>query len=86
IDMRSLKPLPKDSQETMESGQKLFKEKGMQRSAVIVNNALLALQFKRLAKESGIYEWERYLDASKLPDWENIATNWLKNGTDPDKL
>ncbi|MCK5075569.1 MAG: hypothetical protein KAR38_04290 [Calditrichia bacterium] len=85
IDMRNLKPLPKDSQETMETGQKLYKEKGMQRSAVILDNALVAMQFKRLAKGSGIYEWERYIVASEHSDWEDIAINWLKNSVDPDK-
>ena len=33
---------------------KLFKEKGMTRSAVIVASAMLKMQFKRIAKETGI--------------------------------
>lgn len=48
--MRNLKSLPQDAQNEMEKGQKLYKEKGMQRSAVVIANTLIALQFKRIAK------------------------------------
>jgi hypothetical protein len=82
IDMRELKPLTADAQEVMVSGQMLYKEAGMQRSAVILNSATLTMQFVRLAKTSGIYAWERYFDASSDPSWEDKAINWLKNGVD----
>lgn len=85
VDMRNLKPLPQDAQNEMEKGQKLYKEKGMQRSAVVLANTLIALQFKRIAKETGIYEWERYIDASKVQNWEDIAIKWIVKAEDPDK-
>lgn len=85
VDMRNLKPLPQDAQNEMEKGQKLYKEKGMQRSAVVVANTLIALQFKRIAKETGIYEWERYIDASRVQNWEEIAIKWIVKAEDPDK-
>jgi len=84
VDMRTLKPLPRDAQEVMESGQKQFKMKGMQRSAVVLENAITTAQFKRIAQESGIYQWERYFDASKSPDWERKAVEWVRNAADPD--
>lgn len=59
VDMRTLTPLPPDSQEHMQEGQKLFKEKGMVRSVVVLANSITKMQFKRLAQASGIYEWER---------------------------
>ena len=34
--------------------------------------------------ETGIYEWERYIDASKTPKWEEIGIEWLVNNIDPD--
>jgi hypothetical protein len=82
IDMRELKPLTADAQEVMVSGQKLYKDAGMQRSAVILNSATLTMQFIRLAKASGIYEWERYFDASSDQQWEERAMEWIKNGID----
>ncbi len=85
VDMRLLKPLPSDSQKIMQEGQKLFKQKGMNRSVVILNSATLTLQFKSIAKETGIYNWERYIDATKTINWEKVGVDWIKNGIDPDK-
>jgi hypothetical protein len=85
VDMRSLTPLPSEVQQIMVKGQKLYKAKGMQRSAVVVNNALTASQFKRLAKDSGIYAWERYIDASSTPNWSKVAVDWVKDEVDPDR-
>lgn len=83
VDMRELQPLAGDAQREMEKGQRLYKEKGMARSAVILASALLTLQFKQIAKETGIYQWERYLGAD-TPDWENKAVSWLVGAVDPD--
>jgi anti-anti-sigma regulatory factor len=85
IDMRTLKPLSSDSQAVMVKGQGLYKQKGMQRSAVVLNDAVTTLQFKRLAQQSGIYAFERYIDASKHEDWAKMAVAWVRDGIDPDK-
>jgi hypothetical protein len=84
VDMRDLVPLSADAQAAMVDGQALYKQAGMERSAVILKSAALTLQFKRLAKESGIYSFERYLDASARKDWQDAAIDWVKNGKDPD--
>lgn len=83
VDMRQLKPLAPDAQSQMQSGQKLYKEKGMVRSVVILNDAVTTLQFKRIARETGIAEWERYIDASTTADWEAKGVAWLTDGTEP---
>ncbi len=85
VDMRTLRPLKADVQSVMVEGQKEYKTKGMERSAVGVANAIIAMQFKRLAQDSGIYQWERYIDCSKHSDWEKVAEGWVVNGKDPDK-
>lgn len=84
VDMRSLKPLSPEAKTAMEEGQKLYKAAGMGRSAVILDSSLLTMQFKNIAKDSGIYQWERYLNASAHPDWEQLAIDWIKDGKDPD--
>lgn len=81
IDMRELKPLLPDAQEEMKKGQQLFKTKGMERSAVILDSPVVTMQFKRIGKETGIYDWERYIDASSNSNWEKTAIDWLKMET-----
>jgi hypothetical protein len=83
VDMRTLVPLTADAQAQMQKGQKLFKMKGMERSVVILNNALLTMQFRRIARETGIAAWERYIDAAKHPDWEKMGVAWLTAATEP---
>lgn len=67
-------------------GSKEYKSKGMKRSVVILDSAIMAMQFKRLAKDTGIYEWERYIDASTHSNWEKLGEEWIVNGIDPDRL
>lgn len=83
VDMRSLKPLAPEVQEIMVGGQQLYQRAGMVRSAVLVPSVTTAMQFKRLAKESGIYEWERYF-SGQAEDHEERAMAWLRDGADPD--
>ena len=83
VDMRTLIPLKQETQLVMVEGQKLYKNRGMTRSAVITNSAVPAMQFKRLAQESGIYKWERYFDGT-MPGCLDAAFAWGQDGLDPD--
>jgi hypothetical protein len=83
VDMRELKPLASDPQAVLQAGQKLYKAKGMVRSVVILQNPIITLQFKRLAQETGIAAWERYIDASKSSNWEPRGKAWLESAVDP---
>ncbi len=85
VDMRNFTPLPTDAQDTMKEGQKLYKQKGMLRSVVILNRTITKLQFQRIGRSTGIYEWERYIDASSTKDWEQVGLDWINNEIDPDK-
>jgi hypothetical protein len=83
VDMKKLNPLPPVAQQRMIEGQKLYLDKGMKRSSVIVNNAITSMQFKRIAKESGIDQWERYFDGSD-PKAMEAAIAWGRDAKDPD--
>lgn len=85
IDLREIKPLPTKSQSYLQQGQKYFKEKGMKRSVVILDKPITKMQFKRIAKETGIYDWERYIDATTDKDWEQKGIDWITSGIDPDQ-
>jgi hypothetical protein len=81
VDIRTLIPLPADAQAVMMEGQRLYLGKGIRRSAAILNNPVTTAHFQRLAKASEIYEWERDLEVSHVPDWQERALAWVKNGT-----
>lgn len=83
VDMRTLKPLPDDVQAIMVEGQKQYKLKGMTRSCVVLANSVTTMQFRRLAKDSGIDAWERYIDANACPDWQTPAARWVADGIEP---
>lgn len=85
VDMRGLIPLAEGPRKRISEGQKLFKAYGMQRSVVILDNPVLTMQFKQIAHETGIYQWERYIDASSNPEWEKTGMDWLEKSIDPDK-
>ncbi len=85
IDMRQMKLIPIESQKYIQEGQKLYKQKGMVRSAVILSNSLLKMQFERIAKETKIYDYERYIDAETNLNWKQVALDWLIKGKEPDK-
>ena len=70
--MRTLKVggIQPDAQKIMVEGQGLFKKAGMERSCVILQSATVAMQFERLAHASGIFAFERYINAAQKPDWE----------------
>jgi hypothetical protein len=85
VDMRTLGVLDPKAKAAMEDGQKLYKMKGMERSVVILASATLTFQFKNIAKSSGIYQWERYLDAKTTPNFEKVGEDWLTKAIDPDK-
>jgi hypothetical protein len=85
IDMRGIAPLSGESQEILVEGQGLYKKKGMHRSAVILANAVVTQQSRRLATQSGIASFERYIDASRHPDWSGAAVKWVRDGVSPEE-
>ncbi len=84
-DMRGMYPLPPEARQVMRQNMELAKRAGMGKSAQIVDDAITAMQFKRLANEVGIAETTRQIDASLVPDCERVAVNWIVKGIDPDK-
>lgn len=84
VDMRTLQMLSKFAQDHMKVGQTAAREGGMIRSVVILSNPMIKMLFVTIAKETGIYEWERYIDASTEPEWEEKGKQWILQAIDPD--
>lgn len=85
VDMRTCQPLSYPARKILEAGQRYYKEMGMTRSVVIVDSPVLKRQLEELAKQSGIYEWERYIATSTTPRWEKVALDWIIKAVDPDR-
>ena len=85
VDMRNITPLSVETRKIFQKGQQLYHNMGMQRSSVILTNAIALMQFKQVAKESGIYQWERYFDAELNPNWLKGALLWVQNGISSDR-
>lgn len=84
VDMRGGKLLSPETQALVGREMARFKELGGQRSAGVLDNAIGAMQIKRLARESGIHTWQKYVDAETTPDFERVALAWVVDGIDPD--
>ncbi len=85
IDMRGLGPggLRPEAQPAMVEGQGLYRQAGMVRSCVILQSATVTMQFQRIARESGIDSYERYINAAAHPDWHAKAVSWIEDKVEP---
>lgn len=84
IDFRNANVMPRESQEMVKQLMVNSKKAGLKRSAVVLANPITTLQLKRLAAESAIKSTERYIDASKVTNWETVAEAWAANGVEPE--
>jgi hypothetical protein len=84
VDLTLARPIDKETTLVMKEGQKLYKSRGMQRSAVVLNNTIATLQFREIAKSSGIYKCERYIDASRVKNWEKVGLMWVVEAVEPE--
>ncbi len=82
-DLRNFETLPLNVQELIVSLKKWFSKKGMKRSVVILNSAYLTEHFKHYGRNSGLYEFERYLDTSFNSKWKLVALDWVMHGIEP---
>lgn len=84
-DLREVLLLSPESKDAVQAGEMYAREHGLVRSVIILSNEVTALQMKGIARCSGVYEWERYIDASTVDNWREVGENWVIHGIDPDK-
>lgn len=83
VDMRGMQPLPREAWHVMEKAQQKGMQAGMSRVAVVVDDPITSMQFKRFARQTGMAEIEREIDATVVIDWERVAMDWLIKGIEP---
>lgn len=84
LDTRGMYTLPPEARELMKRNIERAKRAGMGRLAQIVDDSVTAMQFNRLARETGISGTSRQIDASSVPDCERVALDWIVEGIEPD--
>lgn len=84
-DLRQVLILSPESKDAVQAGEMYAREHGLVRSVIILGDEITAQQMKGIARCSGVYEWERYIDATGEPNWEQVAVDWILNAVDPDK-
>lgn len=84
VDMRDIKIISSVVKKLIIEGQKLYRGMGMMRSVMIVNDKFIKMQFQNIARESGIDQYERYVNSQEVEDWLQIGLDWIKKGIDPD--
>jgi hypothetical protein len=83
LDLRGARAFPAEAQEVLKQVILHCRGAGMERNAVLLNSAIAALQTRRLARETGIDRWIRYIDVSSEPEWERAAAGWLERAIEP---
>lgn len=84
VDARTQKANPPETQDVVKESMLWLRSNGMERSVVVLDSTVALIQILRLSKASGVYAYERYLDASKDADWERRAEDWIIRAIDPD--
>jgi hypothetical protein len=83
-DIRTQRANPLESQEVLQEALGWLRHQGLGRSVVVLDSRVALIQTLRVSKAAGLHDTERYLDASKEPDWEQKALDWLIRSIDPD--
>jgi len=86
LDIRNLLPMSFEVIELRGKSQKYYREKGMSRSVIVVDNLATAMQFKTITKESNTHQMGRYINSWIHRNWDELGENWLLNGIDPDRI
>lgn len=84
VDARRARAYATTTQALLKSAILLLLEHGMRRRAVVVTSPVLALQSRRLARETGTLAWTRWIHAAGHPAWHTAALDWLVHGIDHD--
>ena len=87
VDERKLRPggIPtgSEAEKILGTVQNKYRLRGMKRSCVVLQSASVTMQMERRARESGILNVERYINAKEDPHWESKALAWIEQGQDP---
>lgn len=85
VNMTNMEPMSIETSRILVGGQQLYKDKGMVRSAVILDDQELYFKLKNTAIQSGIFKNEKYILASEHSNPVDIAIKWVNDAIDPEQ-
>lgn len=85
IDARKIIPFKEEVVAAMQRCEEIALEGGCIRFAVVTLSPVAKDQIKRVAFKTGIADCERYINANRVTNWEEVGLNWAIHGTEPDQ-
>lgn len=85
LDMRASPAFSVAAAERLKGQLEVCRRHGMERGAIVLQSAIIALQARRITSEAGLLPRIRFLDASGDTGWERAAVAWVESGEEPDE-
>lgn len=85
LDMRASPAFSIEAAERLKGQLDVCRRHGMERGAIVLQSAIIALQARRIVSEVGLLPRIRFLDASAGGGWEEAAVAWVEDGREPDE-
>jgi hypothetical protein len=83
IDLQNWIPAEPKIQKLLSQVERLSKNHGLQRRAIILRSPVINAQVTRLSFKSKTNEIERRINASKVENWKEQAIAWAVHGAEP---
>ena len=83
IDLRTWVPAKPTVLKSLWQAEQLSKNHGLQRRAIIAHSPVVKGQASQLSFASETHDLERFIDASKIENWEEQAIGWAAHGVEP---
>ena len=85
VDARKMIPFEPGVVAAMRRCEEIVLASGCIRFAVVTLSPVAESQIKRVAFETGIASCERYINANRVTNWEEVGLNWAIHGIEPDQ-
>jgi hypothetical protein len=83
-DLRSAIPPDENDEALLAESQARMKLCDLRRMAIIVTSPVIKTQARQISYTAGIDDRTRIINASKSPNWEELAIQWIVCGTEPE--
>lgn len=83
VDLRGLIPLEPKVIEVVKEIMKTRTRMSLVRAAIIVSSPVIKAQHRQMSFDTRTTQFDRTIDASKYPDWEERALAWVRDGVEP---